>query len=476
MKICVLLPDYSTSDIDYQHYDPPRDLTAFLPGHTVDHVTLNKLTTYRQLKRLASGGYDVFVNLCEGYLEWDVPSIDVIESLQRLNLPFTGPTSLLYDPPKVLMKYVAYTVGMATPAHVAVGPGDDLSRAAAALRYPLFVKPSHAGDSLGVDEDSLVHEPAALTAKVVAVVAEYGEALIEEYIDGREFTVLVMAGVADGESAKALLPVEYRFPDGPCFKTYALKTSALHPDANVPVDDSELAARLQQAAIRIFEAFDGVGYARLDFRLDPAGVLHFLEINFTCSVFYGPGYEGSADHILRFDGLGHHGFAERIVAEGVARHRRTHRPYEARGNAVAGYGIFATRPIAAGSVVFRGEGRPQRIVTARHTVAWSEEEQLQFRRYAYPLSNHLFVLWDQNPNEWAPQNHSCEANTQFDGLDVKSSRAIAVGEELTLDYATFMNDTGEPFDCTCGAPGCRERIVGLPGNSVEQREAKRDDR
>src|ERR1019366_3459273 len=66
MKICVLQSDYSTSDVDYQNYDPRRDLTLLLPGHTVDHVALNKLTTYRQLKQLARQGYDIFVNLCEG--------------------------------------------------------------------------------------------------------------------------------------------------------------------------------------------------------------------------------------------------------------------------------------------------------------------------------------------------------------------------------------------------------------------------
>ena len=39
-----------------------------------------------QLKELKNKGYDVFVNLCEGYLEWDIPSIDVIYTLELLNL------------------------------------------------------------------------------------------------------------------------------------------------------------------------------------------------------------------------------------------------------------------------------------------------------------------------------------------------------------------------------------------------------
>jgi len=97
MKVCVLQPDYSSSTVDYRHYDPPRDLSPLLPGHTVDHVLLDKRTTHAQLKRLSTDGYDIFVNLCEGYLDWDVPSIDVIDSLERLGLPYTGPTHALYD-------------------------------------------------------------------------------------------------------------------------------------------------------------------------------------------------------------------------------------------------------------------------------------------------------------------------------------------------------------------------------------------
>ena len=471
VKICVLQPDYSASRVDYRHYDPPRDLTHWLPGHTVDHVALNKLTTYRQLKHLASQGYDVFFNLCEGYPDWDVPGVDVIDSLERLALPHTGPTSTLYDLSKSVMKYAAFTADVRTPAHALLTTADTAGHAIAGLRYPLFVKPAHAGDSLGVDALSLVHNAAELATKVRTTIEEYAEALVEEYIDGREFTVLVVAGPTEGEGALALTPVEFVFPPGLHFKTYALKTSELHPEANVPVCDVALAARLRDATQRVFDALGGVGYARLDFRLDAHDELFFLEINFSCSVFYSDGWEGSADYILKHDPLGHTGFAERVIAEGIARHRRARRPYTMRGNAMSGYGIFATEPIAAGATVFRGEGRPQRIVTARHAASWNARDQLLFRRYASPLSAEVFALWDTDPAAWAPQNHSCDANTTFVGLDVQAVRAIAVGEELTLDYATFMNEAGEPFTCMCRSPSCRGVVSGTAGNSVTMRES-----
>jgi D-alanine-D-alanine ligase len=472
VKLCVLQPDYSKSSVDYRHYDPPRDLAPLLPEHQVDHVFLNKLTTHRQLRELKTQGYDIFVNLCEGYLDWDIPSVDVIDALTRLGLPYTGPTALLYDPSKPLMKYVAHTAGVATPAHAVVGPQDDPATATQALQYPLFVKPSHAGDSLGVDEASLVTDPSMLATKVAATVAEFGEALIEEYLDGHEFTVLVLGAIEPGNPAMALAPVEYRFPAGSRFKTYAHKTSDQHAESNHRVDDAALAEQLRDSAVRIFNAFGGVGYARLDFRMDAAGQLHFLEINFTCSVFYAAGSEGSADHILALDGMGQAGFLRHIIAEGMARHRHSTAPFR-MGKAVAGYGIFATCDLADGDVVYRGEGRAQRIVTARHAATWSAADQLAFRRYAYPLSDEVFILWDNDPSAWAPQNHSCEPNTRFEGLDVVAVRGITKGEELTLDYATFMNEMGEPFECHCGSGACRGRVVGTPGNTLTAREGGR---
>jgi len=472
MKVCVLQPDYSTSAVDYQYYDPKRDLSRLLSGDEVDHVFLNKLTTYKQLKALENKGYDIFVNLCEGYLEWEVPSIDVIYTLELLDLPFTGPSTLLYDPPKELMKYVAYCEGITTPSYLLVETMEDAEKIADRISYPLFVKPAKAGDSLGIDDQSLVHDREGLLSKVGAILPEYPQLLVEEYIDGREFTVLVAANT-DGKTSTAFRPVEYIFPEGFAFKTYALKTSELHPNANVPVPDGELNDRLKDAAQRIFKGFNGLGYARLDFRANKDGKLFFLEINFTCSVFYNQGYEGSADYILLYDGIGQAGFLRHMIAEGIARHRRTHKKHRIRGNSIAGYGIYATMDIAAGEAIFNGEGRSQRMITRRHVEeTWKENEKETFRRYAYPISTEVFLLWDENPYEWAPQNHSCDPNSAYDGLDVLALRPIVKGEELTLDYATFLDEHMEPFDCKCGSPKCRGRVTGIPGNSVTLRESK----
>ncbi|PZR30133.1 MAG: hypothetical protein DI538_23390 [Azospira oryzae] len=472
MKICVLQPDYSTTNVDYKNYDPQRNLSSLLPDMKVDHVFLNKLTTYQQLQRLSKEGYDCFVNLCEGYLEWEVPSIDVIHTLDLLNLPYTGPNAVLYDPPKPLMKYVAYCAGVNSPASVDVTSMEQLDEVLQKLTFPMFIKPSKAGDSLGIDELSLVHNASELSLKMSSLLEEYKEILVEQYIAGREFTVLVAAN-KDGESCKVYQPVEYIFPKGRQFKTYALKTSELHPESNVPCTNPEFKKLLESATNRIFTAFGGVGYARLDFRMDDTNEIYFLEINFTCSAFYEDSFQGSADHILNYDDGGKSGFLRHIIAEGIARHKAKQKKFRLKGSPVSGYGIFANRDLKKGEVIFHGETMSQRIVSRRFVEEnWNERQKTDFKHYAYPISKEVYILWDENPVNWAPQNHSCNANTLYMGLNVVASRDIAEGEELTLDYAQFLNESMESFACQCGSENCRQVVFGLKENSITQMEAE----
>jgi D-alanine-D-alanine ligase len=143
-----------------------------------------------------------------------------------------------------------------------------------------------------------------------------------------------------------------------------------------------------------------------------------------------------------------------------------------KGNSIAGFGIYASRDIRKGEIIFKGEGRAQRLITKRFVENhWSEEEKQHFRRYAYPVSKELFILWDEDPSEWAPQNHSCNPNTVFDGLDVLAVRNIRKDEELTLDYATFLDENMESFECQCNAANCRGLIRGVKSNSLTERES-----
>lgn len=471
MKICVLLPDYSITGVDYKEYDPVRNLSSLMPEAEMDHVFINKLSTYKQLRDLSKKGYDIFVNLCEGYPDWEVPGYDVYFNAEILNLPVTGPGTRLFDVPKKLMKYVAYSEGVKVPAYALINSLDEIEKETQELKYPLFVKPAHAGDSRGIDEHSLVHNKEELFKKCASIIDEHSSLLVEEYIAGREFTVLVAANPDNPKECTAFKSVEYIFPKGIEFKTYALKTSELHPDCNHPCNDPMLDKELRNDAKKIFQAFSGAGYARMDFRVNNKNEIYFLELNFTCSVFYTDGWDGSADFILKFDGIGQAGFLRHIIAEGIARHKRKQKLFDTKGNSISGFGIYANRNIAVGEIIFKGEEKAQRIVTKRYVERnWNEKEKENFRRYAYPISKEVFVLWDIDPSEWAPQNHSCDPNTAFNGLDIVATKNIWKGEELTLDYALFLDENMKPFECSCGSPNCRGLIKGIKNLSLTKKE------
>ncbi len=337
----------------------------------------------------------------------------------------------------------------------------------------MFVKPAKAGDSLGIDKHSLIHNSQELLAKASSLFENFDAILVEEYIKGREFTVLVSREAGKQNNSCIYKPVEFIFPEGYAFKTYELKTSELHPGANVSCDDEVLSARLKQAAGDIFGAFNSVGYARLDFRLSPDNVIYFLDINFTCSVFYEDGYEGSADYILLNDG-GKQQFLENIIAEGIYRHQAKQKKYIVNGNALAGYGICATKNLSRGEMIFPMEENDHRIVTKNYVLQnWSPEQIENFRRYAYPVSEQVYILWANDPADWAPQNHSCSPNTMYEGLNVVATKDIFKGEELTLDYTVFLNDDMESFICNCGTPACRKLIQGRGENSITFYENKR---
>lgn len=473
MKVCVLQPSYAKSELlkDYAEHDPPRDLSALVPEWQFTHVFLDKGTVYRDLKRLKGEAFDIFVNLCEGHLEWDVPSIDVIHALEALQLPYTGPTAELYEPRKAALKIVARYAGVATPQFAKVTNLDELRAASARLPYPLFLKPNEGGDSFGIDKDSLVLDAPALLAKGEKLLRQFDEILIEAFVGGREFSVLVAADELTPKKPRAFVPIEFIFPEGESFKTYALKNTQFHPERNLALADDILGERLKEAARAIFLGFGGKGYCRLDFRLNENNVPQVLDANFTCSVFYPDGYFGTADYILARDGFGAANFLKLIVADGLARHRARQKAYRLRDNGLAGLGIEAARALNAGDIVFAGEERAQRLATKRHVMTrWDQADQKVFAQYAYPLSDEVFLLWSENWNDWAPQNHSCAPNTAYDGLNVVALRAIAEGEELTLDYARFCNELAEGFQCACGAENCRGFVEGTLGNSVDRRE------
>jgi hypothetical protein len=91
---------------------------------------------------------------------------------------------------------------------------------------------------------------------------------------------------------------------------------------------------------------------------------------------------------------------------------------------------------------------------------WNATQKALFARYAYPITDEVYAMWSSDPEQWKPINHSCDPNAWLEGLNLTARRRIAAGEQITLDYGTFCNESLEPFTCTCGSAECRGMIRG----------------
>jgi D-alanine-D-alanine ligase-like ATP-grasp enzyme len=459
MRICVLHPSYGQSSSVMKDLDPDCDPSRFLPQHSWHNERLHKGTAVRQLAKLRQQGFDVFVNLCDGAWDEDRAGIEVVQTLERFNLAFTGAGSAFYEPSRLEMKLAAAYAGVRVPAFAFVDRPGDLSRALA-LRFPLIVKHPASYSSIGLEPDSRVTDRAGLERQVARMLEQFGGALVEEFIDGREFTVLVTEPRDTEGPAWTLRPMECGLGAPENFKHFDLKWIHYDQIQWTAVSDDALAQRLMAQTAAVFTEMSGSGYARVDFRMDASGVLYFLEINPQCGIFYPEGSYGSADDILAVDPVGHAGFLAHLL-ECALRRQAARRPrHTVVLQAEGGFGLVAARDFAEGEVVDWLEERPQALVSRSHVErTWRGIKRRWFDQYAFPISDRVFGMWIDKPLEWRPYDHSCAPNAWLDGLNVVARRPIAAGELLTLDYATFCGPDMEPFSCRCGASECRGTVT-----------------
>ena len=131
---------------------------------------------------------------------------------------------------------------------------------------------------------------------------------------------------------------------------------------------------------------------------------------------------------------------------------------EERNSPAHGRGLFALQPIKAGEVVIRWGG---------DFVDETEAEKAkQEGKAVQRIGGNLYDVFDYETRNDDPSynhNHSCDPNTWMDDeVTIGTRRDIQQGEELTIDYATFVIDDNYvmPGECKCGTNLCRHTITG----------------
>ena len=322
LRVCLL----TNQELDSDHFPPddwPCDPRPFLPEATWYVATLWWKECGPDVERLVrSGKFDLFFNLCDGAEDQDSPGIEVVKTLERLGVPFTGATSDFYEPTRRQMKEACRRQGIATPRWVITQDDDVVEYAAKLLRFPLFVKHYISYASVDLSRASKVVSPAGLRRQARKIMTRYGRALVEEYIEGTEYTCLVAENPDDPGRPKTYTPMQYRFPEGETFKHAKMKWVDYDQLSSFPVTDARLEAKLRDISARFFVELGGASFGRCDIRVDRRGRPYMLEINPNCGVFYPPTDPGSADLCLLRDPDGHEGFTRLLVESALKRNER----------------------------------------------------------------------------------------------------------------------------------------------------------
>ena len=190
--------------------------------------------------------------------------------LECAGIPYTGSgilaSALAMD--KLRTKQVWQSLGLPTPRHAALASVEDCHAAAVELGFPLMVKPAHEGSSIGM----------AKVDDVEALIAAWREAsrfdsqvLVEQWIQGPEFTIAVLRG-------EVLPPIGLGTPHS--FYDYDAKYLASDTQYRIPCGlDPVREQQLKDLSARACEAVGVRGWARVDVMQDANGDFWLLEVN-----------------------------------------------------------------------------------------------------------------------------------------------------------------------------------------------------
>jgi D-alanine-D-alanine ligase len=297
-------------------------------GHETTRLAVDK-TVQPLVTSLVEDRPDLVFNMAESFGGKSALESNVAALLNLLGLRYTGssPAGLIQAGDKTLTKKVLSFHQIPSPKFAAVYRGK--VEHAAELDFPLIVKPPQEDASLGITHKSIVRSPSELLGKIGELQAEFqSPALVEQFIDGREFYVGVLGNV----NAKALPVIELDFSKFPADRPKIASWEAKWGDAGdgkgaefagtesvFPTDvPDELVAKMQAVALRAFDALRLRDYARIDLRVTPAGEVFVIEVNPNCYLEANGEFARAAAK----SGLSYQALIDQIVELASARYAR----------------------------------------------------------------------------------------------------------------------------------------------------------
>ena len=282
-------------------------------GYDVELFEVTENLPYKLMERRP----DIVFNNAEGISgrgkEAQVPAI-----LDYLQIPYTGSDemTILITMDKALAKGLLCAYQIRTPEYNIVEP--DINSSGNTLSYPVIVKPIAEGSGRGISDLSVVTNPDDLNKILVENLDLFKQnMLVEEYIQGREFTVAILG---NAENTYVFTPMEVVFNDksNTLYSYKVKKNFDQYLKYVCPPDiDEEIQAEMKKTAKEIYRILGCRDYARIDFRLSKDGLLYFLEVNPLPGLT--PGYS-DYPMIAGFCGIDYNTIVQRILETALARY------------------------------------------------------------------------------------------------------------------------------------------------------------
>ncbi|PNS42679.1 MULTISPECIES: ATP-grasp domain-containing protein [unclassified Mesotoga] len=198
--------------------------------------------------------------------------------LDLLGVPFTGSgaTANALCINKTLTKLIMKAYGISTPEFFSVRPGDIVDN----LPFsPAIVKPVKEGGAKGIWEDSVVVSVDEMQKAVSRIHERFGQpALVERFIEGREFTVGIV-----GIEVLPIMEIDFSSLPDHLETFYSYRVKQFHGDETNYICPAKISQReesvVSEFSLKVFGALDLKDYCRIDLKVDDEGKIHFLEVN-----------------------------------------------------------------------------------------------------------------------------------------------------------------------------------------------------
>ncbi|CAD2217371.1 hypothetical protein AGDE_10435 [Angomonas deanei] len=285
--------------------------------------------------------------------------------------------------------------------------------------------------------------------------------MVEEFVRGREGTVLACADNHSPHGVKVFQPLMFSFlENGDDFAYFSKKwTMEMNDKAYcfLPTNDPAYGRIVDMARNAYKYIMSNVGYGRVDFRIDEAtGEPYFLEINPNCGMWYSEKDGGDfADLMVKNDPHWNH---EKFLNNAVSRalkEQAARKPWYFISHDKNGqFSTRAARTVPEGKCLFGDATHPIPVI-AKALFKLGEAEP----------SVGCVVQRGDGIHQAVAIRHSCQPNMNFvhgRTLMFAAKRQINSGEELTVDYATLRDESMPHFACSCGVENCRSVVFAMP--------------